>query len=162
MDVRRYHNRDTTDTPVALSNKTLPGLVVLAIGIIIVITGLILLAAFGVPKDISTNPEKLSGVVALGVGVVISVIGVIMSIVLRKRAREAKREAKRRQREAQQEQQAARQAARIAPVPYTEPHHAVNAKQHEQAYAHPSYPGQMYGSENGYQDAHAYSTRVET
>ncbi len=91
MDARR-NRRGHDDTVLSKSNSSLPGLIVLSIGILFLIASICLFAVFGFPKNVSEEPKKLSGVIALGVGVLLTAIGVIVSVCLKKKRDKRRKE----------------------------------------------------------------------
>lgn len=97
LDTRRYQSRAAEQAPVSLNSTALPGLIILALGIFIIITGIILLAAFGIPNDVNLNPKSISGPAVLGCGFLVSVFGVFYTLYLKRKARRLMAEKRRQQ-----------------------------------------------------------------
>ena len=84
MEAARYHNRDRrSDVQLAVTNKTLPGILVLVLGLCIVIAGIILFAAYGLPDNVSQNPKTISGPITVSAGVLVCLLGAFITRKLR-------------------------------------------------------------------------------
>ncbi len=93
MDARRTRIRaESEQTRLSTSNATLPGLILLAIGIVALVTSIILLVAYGFPSDVSEKPESLSGTITLCVGGVLSIAGIIVALYLKHKNDRRKKE----------------------------------------------------------------------
>ena len=60
----------------------------MGVGLLIMVTGAILIAALGSPGSgwtMSAEPEKIAGPIVLGVGFIVLVIGIVVSIYLKKK-----------------------------------------------------------------------------
>ena len=93
MDARRSRRtNEPENTKLSRSNSTLPGLVLLAVGVICLVLSICLVAAFGFPSNISEKPQKVSGIIALGLGLLLTVIGIGVSVYLKKKKDQRKKE----------------------------------------------------------------------
>ena len=112
LDVRRYQQaRDKkSHVDVDISISTFPGLITLSVGVFVIIVGVILLAAFGVPKDLNQNKKPLSGVTILAFGLFLSAVGMLVALYL-KRKNVARKKARKRaeQRRLKEQQQLERE-----------------------------------------------------
>ena len=85
MDARRNRRgQDPEATRLSRSNSTLPGLIILAAGVLCLIASICLFAAFGFPTDISNEPEQISGILTLAVGAVLTLIGIMVAAYLKR------------------------------------------------------------------------------
>ena len=85
MDTRRYQQTRSQRSDVTLSSRNLPALVVISLGVLCLVVGVVLIAAFGLPKDVSEKPQQVSGPIAGGVGLVFIAIGAVLAIGVKKR-----------------------------------------------------------------------------
>lgn len=149
LDTRRYQqHRAATQTTTVISGSALPGLVIVGVGLVVIVIGIILIAAFGVPSDVSNHPEQLSGVIVLVVGIVITLVGIILAAHLKKQADLRRRQKRRQDQEEQQRRadhlQQHRQQQLAAASSGHQPgyYHQTQQQQHNNAYW-------SYNSENG-------------
>ena len=91
MDTRRFNNRPRDD--INFSSSTLPGVVILLLGCCVIVLGIILIAALGIPK--SSFGKEYSGPICIGIGVIITSSGVIASCYLKNREKTAQRNPRR-------------------------------------------------------------------
>ncbi len=87
MEARRYRNDNQPD--VNISNRTLPGVIILAAGLVVVIVGGILMAVLGVPTDttpVTEYPLTIVGPIVLAVGLLLFVIGLGYTVHLKYKA----------------------------------------------------------------------------
>ena len=80
MDTRRYSQRRTDASTFTLNKRTLPGVVLLIFGMLFVFAGIILMIAFGLPRDVLAHPMRLLGSVGLAVGGTFILAGIIYAI----------------------------------------------------------------------------------
>ena len=69
MEARRYRSHDKPAN-ITVSSRTLPGIIVICIGLLITIAGIVLMAAFKL-DDITQNTKQMVGPV-LGVGIIVN------------------------------------------------------------------------------------------
>ena len=111
MDARRNRRaQDPEATRLSKSNSTLPGLIILAAGVLCLIASICLFAAFGFPTDISEEPEQISGIVALAVGAVLTLIGIMVAVYLKRQKEKQLKELARSKK--------ARVSPNVSPSPY--------------------------------------------
>ena len=107
MEARRYRSHDKPAN-ITVSSRTLPGIIVICIGLLITIAGIVLMAAFKL-DDITQNTKQMVGPIVLGVGIIVTLVGLFYSSHLRKKRDQEmariKLESRRRQEEEQKEQQ---------------------------------------------------------
>ena len=82
--VRRYQDR-RHDVQMSSSTATLPGLVILGLGIVVLLTGIIMLAAFGIPDNIDEEPRQLAPPIIISIGTIMCLIGIIYAMYLNKK-----------------------------------------------------------------------------
>ena len=85
MDTRRYQQTRSQRSDVTLSSRNLPALVLISLGVLCLVVGVVLIAAFGLPKDVSEKPQQVSGPITGGVGLVFIAIGAVLAIGVKKR-----------------------------------------------------------------------------
>ena len=90
-EARRYRDRRPA-VRVSASTTTLPGLIVLSFGVVILLAGVILLAAYGIPNNVSEYPRQIAAPVLISAGTLVSLIGIACAVHLNKRARQIKEE----------------------------------------------------------------------
>ena len=84
MEARRYNRGPAVR--VSKSTSTLPGLILIAVGALILLAGVILLASFGIPRDVS-QPKQFAGPIVLTMGGIVGISGVFYALYLNKKAR---------------------------------------------------------------------------
>ena len=88
---RTYTNRQNETPDVTIASSSLPGLILLAIGIFILVVGAVLMAYLGLPKaPISDNIETIAGPIVLCVGVLVTGTGIGVSLYLKKKREKAR------------------------------------------------------------------------
>ena len=110
MDARRNRRAHEESTKISKSNSTLPGLIILAAGVLFLIACICLFAAFGFPTEITDKPEQISGVVTLAVGVILCFVGILVAVYLKKEKEKHEREIARMKK--------AKVSPKISPPPY--------------------------------------------
>lgn len=99
LDTRRYRERQAQQSKVHITSSSIPGLVILAIGVMVIVAGVILMASFGTPKTpFADNKETYSGPITLGVGGLLSLIGICLSVYLKNSRKKEKTKVKSTQR----------------------------------------------------------------
>ena len=94
MDAANRRFRDRSDSvEISESNVTLPGLLVLGVGVLILIGGIVLMAAFGV-DDFAGSPRQISGPIVLGVGGVMCLGGICYAAYLKSKHEKAEKQMK--------------------------------------------------------------------
>ena len=92
MDTRRYQKRQAATGQVDIHTSSIPGLLVLTIGIIIIIVAVILIVAIGVDGPLSG--KYLAGPICMAIGGLVVIVGVVVAIRAKQR-RKAKKQQRR-------------------------------------------------------------------
>ena len=89
MEAARYNKRveGRADVKLKVTNKTLPGILLIVIGIVIIIIAIMMFAAFGLPKDVSQRPKELAGPITVAIGSSTCIVGIVLTLKWRKQQR---------------------------------------------------------------------------
>ena len=82
MPVARHYRDRRPDAKVSSSTKSLPGLIVISVGMAMLVAAVVMLAIFGLPKDISNKPEQLAGPIVAAAGGLVCLIGICCAVYL--------------------------------------------------------------------------------
>ena len=95
MEVYRYRRQGRAQAKVSKSVTTLPALVVLSLGLLIVIVAIILFAAYGIPRsNVKNNLKALSGPIVLAIGLATFLGGIAYGIHLKNKEKRRIKEEK--------------------------------------------------------------------
>ena len=87
MEATRYRNRRVKQKELNVTRTNVLPVVAIITGISVTVIGAILFAAFGLPKNISSRPERVSGPIVLSIGIIITMIAAGMAIKAKQRDR---------------------------------------------------------------------------
>ena len=98
MEARRYRNRgEPDDIRLSSSNVTIPGLVLITLGILFLVTAIVLYAVYGFPTDMANENGQVAGTICLIIGTLLTITGIGVAIHLNvKHQRQKKQLAKQR------------------------------------------------------------------
>ncbi|KAI0215512.1 hypothetical protein LSAT2_032434 [Lamellibrachia satsuma] len=87
MDTRHYSQRTTEMSTFSFNKRTLPGIILLIVGMLFVIAGIMLMIAFGLPRDVLADPKQLIGSVVIALGGGFGLAGVVYAAYVKGRSR---------------------------------------------------------------------------
>ena len=95
MDTRHYSQRTTDVSTFVLNRRTLPGVVLLILGMLFVLAGIMLMIAFGLPRDVLAHPKRIIGTAVIALGGVFGLAGVVYAVTINGRSNKQPAQAER-------------------------------------------------------------------
>ncbi|KAK2142432.1 hypothetical protein NP493_4891g00000 [Ridgeia piscesae] len=90
MDTRHYSQRTTDVSTFVLNRRTLPGVVLLILGMLFVLAGIMLMIAFGLPRDVLAHPKRIIGTAVIALGGVFGLAGVVYAVTTNGRSKNSR------------------------------------------------------------------------